>query len=299
MKINITGANGFVGKNLSEYLTDAQFELRSITRNDLANAGCIEFKDCDAIIHLAGKAHDLKKSTNSDEYFKVNFELTKLLYDAFLKSDATKFIFISSVKASADSINEILTEAHAPNPKTAYGKSKLYAEEYIQAQTLPLGKVYYILRPCMIHGPGNKGNLNLLYKFVKMRLPYPLSAYHNKRSYLSITNLNYIIKMLLVKNVASGIYNVADDEALSTNNVVEILSKATAKKTKLLKLPKSVIEAMAKIGDVLHLPINTERLNKLTESYVVSNKLIKSKLNIDVLPINSTEGLIATAKSFK
>lgn len=295
MKLSITGSSGFVGQNLLNYLQD--FSLIKLNRKQLSKP-IIELNDNDAVIHLAGKAHDLKKTSNSEEYYEVNYEMTKKLYDAFLNSDAKKFIFISSVKASADSLTSILTEEHQPNPKTDYGKSKLMAEQYIQSQVLPEGKSYYILRPCMIHGPGNKGNLNLLYKFVQKGIPYPLAAFENKRSFLSVENLCFVIKQLLEKDIPSGIYNVADDEALSTSKVVEILAQSSNKKAKLWRVSPRLIKGMAKIGDLLGLPLNSERLQKLTESYVVSNDKIKAALR-ESLPLDTTKGLQITAKSFQ
>src|SRR5690606_4771811 len=163
-RILLTGSSGFVGQNLLEYLEG--FEIDSITRNQLNTPSIEQLNSCNTLIHLAGKAHDLKQTSNPEEYYQVNFELTKKHYAAFLKSDAKKFIFISSVKAAADTVEGILSEEIKPSPQTDYGKSKLMAEEYIRSQVLPEGKSYYILRPCMIHGPGNKGNLNLLYKLV-------------------------------------------------------------------------------------------------------------------------------------
>lgn len=295
MNIVITGSSGFVGQNLLHYLKDYQVDC--ITRKQLSNPNVEQLNDSEAVIHLAGKAHDLKKTSNPEEYYQVNYELTKKLYDAFLKSDAKKFIFISSVKASADSLTDILTEEHLPNPQTDYGKSKLMAEQYIQSQKLPEGKLYYILRPCMIHGPGNKGNLNLLYKFVQKGIPYPLAAFENKRSFLSVENLCFVIEQLLENKVTSGVYNVADDEALSTTQVVEILAQASDKKTKLWKISPVLIKSFAKIGDLLKLPLNSERLQKLTESYVVSNAKIKAVLGAE-FPKSTVEGLVVTAKSF-
>ena len=194
MKILITGASGFVGQNLLSYFKD-KFEITCLNRNDLAgDITSLSLNDNEAIIHLAGKAHDLKNVSQPNDYYQINYELTKKLYDAFLKSDAKKFIFISSVKAAADQVEGTLSETTPPNPQTHYGKSKLMAEQYIEAQPLPAGKAYYILRPCMIHGPGNKGNLNLLYHFVKKGIPYPLAAFQNKRSFLSIENLSFVIE---------------------------------------------------------------------------------------------------------
>lgn len=297
--ISLTGGNGFVGKNLVPHLNKQGHSVKTISREDL-NHICVDIiKDCDAIIHLAGKAHDLRKSSNPEEYYRVNFELTKQLYDIFLRSDAKKFVFISSVKSSADTVAEILEETDFPNPQTDYGKSKLMAEQYIQAQVLPKDKFYYILRPCMIHGPGNKGNLNLLYKVVEKKIPYPLAAFDNKRSFLSISNLNVVIESLISQiHVRSGVYNVADDEPLSTNQVIELIGVALGFKAKLWKIRPGLIELIAKLGNILHLPLNSERLKKLTESYVVSNRKIKNALSIKDLPISSTDGLLNTIKSF-
>lgn len=294
--IEITGVTGFVGKNLTKYLQG--YKIHSISRSELAAININLFLDVETIIHLAGKAHDLKKVSDPQEYYQVNFELTKKLYDTFLQSGAKKFIFVSSVKAVADSVNETLTEDATPDPKTDYGKSKLMAEQYIQSQPLPEGKYYYILRPCMIHGPGNKGNLNLLYRFVKKGIPYPLAGFENKRSFLSVENLCFIIKELIeTNNIGSGVYHVADDEPLSTNDVVSILSESIDKKPILWRIPPVLIQTVARLGDKLHLPLTTEKLDKLTESYVVSNRKIIKAIGKD-LPLTSRQGLKTTADFF-
>ncbi|WP_423147453.1 NAD-dependent epimerase/dehydratase family protein [Rubrolithibacter danxiaensis] len=296
MQIVITGSSGFVGTNLTAYLS-SKFQITTLKLR-VENSNNIPV-DSSAVIHLAGKAHDLKNVSDSEEYYQVNFELSQKLYDAFLQSNAQKFIIVSSVKAAADHVNEPLTESYIPNPQTHYGKSKLMAEEYIQSQPLPEGKSYYILRPCMIHGPGNKGNLNLLYKFVSKGFPYPLAAFENRRSFLSVENFCFIIKELLERaDIPSGVYNVADDEALSTTELVSILSKSLNKPAKFWHIYESWIRSLAKLGDRLHLPLNTDRLGKLTENYIVSNKKIKEVLKKE-LPLSAKEGILKTAFSFK
>ncbi len=172
------------------------------------------------------------------------------------------------------------------------------AEEYIQAQPLPKGKRYYILRPCMIiHGPGNKGNLNLLYQIVRKGIPYPLASFENKRSFLSVENLCFVIQKLIEKDIESGIYQVADDEALSTNDVVTILAESSGQTAKLWHVSKTLINFVAKVGNVLQLPLNKEKLNKLTENYEVSNQKIKAAIG-EEWPLKTREGLALTAKSF-
>ena len=309
-RIVITGAAGFVGTNLKAYLKTSHevfsMSVRFHANQDLKVEG-------DAFIHLAGKAHDLKKVSQPQDYYDANFELTKQLFDAFLVSEARVYIFMSTVKAAADIVDGVLTEegivnskSQIPNstvepaePKTHYGIAKQIAEQYILSQDLPEGKRVYILRPCMIHGPGNKGNLNLLYHLVAKGLPWPLGAFENQRSFLSIENLCFVIKELLENEaIPSGVYNVADDETLSTNELIELLGETLEKPVKILNISQNVIRFLARIGDVLPLPLNSERLQKLTESYVVDNSKLKQALGAK-LPIQTREGLITTFQSFR
>jgi nucleoside-diphosphate-sugar epimerase len=296
MKVIITGASGFVGTNLQDYLK-TNFEIQNLSLRFKSNQQ-FEIKT-DAIIHLAGKAHDLKKVANPMDYYESNFELTKQLFDSFLVSEASVFIFMSTVKAAADEVVGVLTEETATNPKTHYGITKLQAEQYILSQELPVVKRVYILRPCMIHGPGNKGNLNLLYQLVAKGLPWPLGDFKNKRSFLSIENLCFVIQELLGNTaIPSGIYQVSDDESLSTNDLIQLLGNSLNKKNSIWSIPVSWIRGVAKLGDVLHLPLNSERLKKLTENYVVSNQKVVTAIG-KPLPIGSKEGLLKTFDSFK
>ena len=275
-KILITGATGFVGQNLTESLL-AEYKVELLAARYKPEQ-TFAF-DAEAMIHLAGKAHDLKKVSVPQDYYEANFELTKQLFDAFLTSNATTFVFISSVKASADEVTGVLTEETLANPLTHYGKSKLMAEQYIFAKEIPNNKRVYVLRPCMIHGKGNKGNLNLLFGIVKKGIPYPLGSFDNKRSFLSIDNLCFVIKELISrKDIPSGIYNVADDMPISTNRIITLIGEVMNKKASILHINKAIVTNLAKIGDFLRLSLNTERLTKLTESYVVDNAKIKKAL---------------------
>ncbi|MCC9017153.1 NAD-dependent epimerase/dehydratase family protein [Flavobacterium lipolyticum] len=296
MKIVISGASGFVGQNLVSYLSDYNFLIKTISLKNQEGEVKLE---SDAIIHLAGKAHDTKKTSDPSEYFKVNTDLTKKLFDSFLESEIKDFIYFSSVKAVADSVDDILYEDVLPLPKTPYGQSKLKAEEYILSKEIPASKRVFIIRPCMIHGPGNKGNLNLLYNVVEKGIPYPLAAFKNKRSFLSIDNLNYMIKEILEnRNIASGVYNFADDEGVSTNDLVRIISLTLERNNRSISIPKPIINGIAKLGDIVNFPLNSETVQKLTENYRVSNEKIKSAIGIQKLPFSAEQGLQKTIKSF-
>jgi nucleoside-diphosphate-sugar epimerase len=175
------------------------------------------------------------------------------------------------------------------------------AEEYILGHTDSTEnteKQTYILRPCMIHGPGNKGNLNLLYGVVKKGIPWPLGAFENRRTFTSMDNVSFIVEGVLTKDVPSGIYNINDDEAVSSNELIEIICRVTGKKPHIWSVPQGMMRTLASMGDWLHLPLNSERLRKLTENYVSRNAKIKAALGVDRLPVRAVDGLTQTIESF-
>ena len=103
----------------------------------------------------------------------------------------------------------------------------------------------------------------------------------------------------MTKDVSSGIYHIADDEALSTNELIQVICKALGKKAHIWCIPKGLMNGVAKIGGWLHLPLNPLRMQKLTENYVVSNAKIKKALNIDKMPVRAKDGLMETIRSFE
>ena len=352
MKILITGVHGFVGSNLVKALSKEHIiygldivapEKKGVqvtfNWNDLDNG---QIPDVDAIIHLAGKAHDVKSDGRGqmDEYMKINCGLTQKIFDYFCAHPSIKkFVFFSTAKAAADKVEGVLTENVVPAPVGPYGESKIAAENYIISKFQDSGfkvqdtsrigelensisedsedsklatdsnlstlnselpaKQVYIFRPCMIHGPGNKGNLNLLYNVVKKGIPWPLGAFENRRTFTSIENICFAVNGVLTKDVPSGIYNMGDDEALSTNELIEEICKSLGKKAHIWRLPKGLMTGMAKVGGWLHLPLNPERLRKLTESYISSNAKIKKALGVERMPVDAREGLKVTLESFK
>ena len=284
MKFLITGAYGFVGTNLCKYLAEKGHECHALDipaakRDDVPYVSFYTWDELDklpvvdAVVHLAGKAHDLKKVASEQSYFDINVGLTEKIFAA---AKTMRFIYFSSSKADANG--------------NAYGRSKLAAEQFLNGRAI-------VLRPAMIHGPGNKGNLNLLWGIARRGLPWPLAAFENKRSFTSIANICAAVEALAERGT-NGIYPIADDEMLSTNRLIELIAETCGKRAKLWRVPKGVMRMVAKIGDVLHLPLNTERIVKLTEDSFVNNSHLKSQLGWNRMPIRAEEGLRRTLRSF-
>lgn len=205
---------------------------------------------------------------------------------------------VDSIESGNSSIKSIdngqLPTNNSSLPTTNY---PLTTTDYpLPTTDFPL-KTTYILRPCMIHGPGNKGNLNLLYQVVRKGIPYPLGAFENKRSFTSIDNLCFVVNKLIEKDIPGGIYNVGDDEPISTNELISLMADIMHKPNRTWNWNKWFVEQCAKIGTFIHLPFNTERLKKLTENYVVSNRKLITALEIDKMPVKAEEGLRKTLSS--
>lgn len=290
MKVLITGAYGFVGTNLCRFLTEHYHECDALDvataiRNDLPYRNTFTWDNLEAlkphlssytaVIHLAGKAHDLKKVSAPQSYFDINVGLTKQIF-ALTSDTVERFIYFSSSK---------VVDADTP-----YGQSKKEAEEFLGSRAI-------ILRPAMIHGPGNKGNLNLLWKVTQYGLPWPLAAFENLRSFASIANVCAAVEQLCLSG-KNGIYPIADDTPLSTNRIIELMATVQGRQARLWRMPKCFMRMGAKLGDILHLPLNTERLQKLTEDSLLDNTPLKLALGWKKMPVPAEEGLMTTLTAF-
>jgi nucleoside-diphosphate-sugar epimerase len=308
MKILIVGSSGFVGRNFLDYLAiHREVEVYTLDREKKESAGVlsfdwqnmnqIPFSQVSKIFYLTGKAHDLKNASDRQAYFDINVGLlTQFLKQSSLGGFIGQLVYLSSVKAIADTVEGVLTEQQKPNPKTDYGKSKLEAEKIILASNYAENAI--ILRPCMIHGKGNKGNLNVLYSFVKKGIPNILVKFKNERSLLNIDNLIFVFDEIIHNRLPADSYQIADNAYISTNEMMGVIGEAINKKVVPIAIPIVLIDFLARIGDFLPLPLNSDRLQKLTENYKVSNQKISAALGKE-LPISLRQGLKNTVKSFE
>ncbi|MBY0426291.1 MAG: NAD-dependent epimerase/dehydratase family protein, partial [Cytophagales bacterium] len=265
-RILITGATGFIGSHIIPYFTSnyPHWKLFVLVRSEgeshdfPSGVGTIHLSSIHTslslfgitdIVHLAGKAHDTSKNVDPSSYFKANLELTKDLFNVFKDSTARTFVFLSSIKSIQHSSSVVFDENHREIPRTPYGLSKKQAEEYIASQFLSPYQRYFILRPVLVYGKGVKGNLKSLVKLVKRGIPYPFSAYTNKRSYLSVNNLSYVTAKLIDSDLAnSEVFNLCDDYPLSTSEIIQLLSRKMGKKAIMIPVPKFCWNFLATLG---------------------------------------------------
>jgi len=305
MKVLITGTTGFVGKNLKSFLYQREYNITEVNRTKVI-PGSFTFGEAvkgacsaEAWVHLAAKANDIVRPKLLDEYIEANVELTKKLFSAFINDPiADTFIYVSTIKAAAAIASHPLTEDDELEVDIPYGASKRMAEKYLLSVQLPPQKKLVILRPTMVYGYNKSSNLYSLYKLVKNGLPYPFAAFTNSRTMLSIDNLVFVIWQIIKnKQFKPGIYNVADDEPVSTNQLIDLMGTAIGKKPVKWNIPVWLVRSIASIGDVARLPINTKKINKLTESYIVSNTKLKQELK-EPLPWSAKESLLNLFSDF-
>ena len=297
--INIFGSTGFIGQNLFKNLSGI-YNVKTISlRQDNWQD---KLEKSEVFINLIGKAHNHNGTATESDFYYVNVELVKKVFDSFKNSEAKLFIHISSLAALEElESKKSLVENDSTNPLSWYGKSKRDAEEWLLAQSLPKNKKIIILRPPMVHGPGDKGNLGLLYKLISKGIPYPLSSFDNQRSFISIDNFNYFINEIIKgqDRLETGIYHISDDTPISTITIINIIKEVEKINVPNVSLPKGLVKLIAKVGDILPIPLNTIRLKKMTSNLILSNQKIKTALGINKLPLTAEEGIEKTIKSFK
>lgn len=266
--ILLTGASGFVGSNLFKYLKQKNKKVVGLSRNNNLNfknyinldVNLIDdkiFKDnkFNTVIHFAAMNNISKKEKNNkSDYIYTNVNGTINLATKAFKSGVNLFIFLSSTKVYSKSRNsKLINENSNTNPKEFYGISKLKAENELKNIATKFNKELVIIRSPMIYGPGVKGNLNFLIKLLKLGIPLPFSKLHNRRSYLAIENLNNFIERCLKQKKGffskNDIINIADNNGISTVDLIKKISKVYSLKYRLFPIPISFIKMIGFISN--------------------------------------------------
>jgi nucleoside-diphosphate-sugar epimerase len=266
MKILITGANGFVGLPLSEYLMAAGHQVVGAVRShdsltavnshiQLKSIGDIDeitdWQDClgdvECVVHLANRAHvmDEQSSNPLALYRKVNTVGTLHLARQAAAAGVKRFIFISSIKVNGESTlpGQALTTKNQDIPVDPYGLSKYEAELGLKLIAEKTGLEVAVIRPPLIYGPRVKANFLKMMQWVEKGIPLPLGAIQNQRSMLGLDNLINFIELCLTHPDATGqTFLVSDDHDVSTTELLKEIATAMHRPSRLLSIPQHLIE---------------------------------------------------------
>ncbi|MXP10921.1 NAD-dependent epimerase/dehydratase family protein [Pseudoblastomonas halimionae] len=264
MKIAVTGANGFVGREVLRQLPQAGHSVVPLVRSasglpgevvtgnlDEGRLSAQDLAGCDAVIHLAARTHVMNE-TESDplpEYRRANVEGTDRLLDAALAAGVGRVVFMSSVKAVGErsAPGAPLGPDTPPEPEDAYGQSKREAEGLVQQRCEAAGIGWTIIRPPLVHGEGAQGNLQRLVRLIERGLPLPFGAVRNARSIVSVRNLAAAaIAATDATDAAGRVLHIAD-LTVSTPELIRELGRAVGRKPLLVPVPPALMTAVASV----------------------------------------------------
>lgn len=206
-RVLITGANSFVGTNVEKWLlkTPDAFAVDTVdTMNEAWKKA--DFTKYDVVFHVAGIAHVDPKPEMAPLYYKVNRDLAIEIATWAKEHGVRQFIYMSSrivYRASKSMKGNITLPTTQPAPNDFYGDSKLQAENGLHELECNTFKVA-VIRPPMIYGKGNKGNLPRLGWLATKTPVFP--AWHNKRSMLHVDNLAEFVKQVILRGMAGTFY---------------------------------------------------------------------------------------------
>lgn len=242
-----------------------KYSLKPISLRSFDEAQ-IDLRDADVLVHLAGKAHDMKLADDAP-YFEINYELTRKLADQAKLQQVPHFVYISSVKVYGDD-RDYVDEDSSCHPTDAYGKSKLQAETYLQSIQSPGFKVA-IVRPPLVYGPGVKGNLIRLLRLAEKDIPLPFGGVDNRRSMVYLDNLIELINEIIAKQ-ATGILVAGDLQPLSTAELITLMRGFMGKKPGLVSITT--------VGRKILKALRPKLFSRLFGSFVINNQKTNERL---------------------
>ncbi|MEQ9623688.1 UDP-glucose 4-epimerase family protein [Coleofasciculus chthonoplastes] len=317
----VTGSTGFIASHLIPLLIQQGWKVRAAIRNptnklpsevSTANLGNIDgftqweptLTDMDTVIHLAARTHILHDNTPNPEaeFLKPNVQGTANLVKQSIAAGVKHFIFISSIGAMATLSDHPLTETSPCQPDTPYGRSKLQAEQALIKLASQSSMTWTILRPTLVYGSGNPGNMERLIKLINRGLPLPFGLVNNRRSLLYVGNLvDAIATCLTHPNAKNQTFLVSDGQDLSTPELIRKIAYHLERPCHLLPVPPSMLKLAGHLGDTIEqftkrpLPLNTSTIDRLLGSLVVDSSHIRNTLNWEP-PYTIDEGLSKTLR---
>lgn len=321
----VTGATGFIGGHLCSYLDAKGYRVRGTFRPGESREGYpakmswVRIKDIgsysewqeslvgiDYVVHLAALAHRVGKEAQGrfDEYMSVNAIGSQWLARSIAdNSEVKRFVFLSSVGAVRTLSAKRLDETSPCEPDTDYGRSKRVAELLIQEELRNSVSDWCIIRPTLVYGPGNPGNMARLLGLVSRGVPLPLGGIKNVRSFLFVGNLVDLIEKILAHPGASRrIFMVSDGEDISTSELILRLAKCVQKRLRLISVPIFLLKVFGHIGDWingwvgLNIGLDSYSVERLTGSLYVDTRAVRESLGWEP-PYSMDAGLSLTLTS--
>ncbi|WP_111642037.1 NAD-dependent epimerase/dehydratase family protein [Marinimicrobium alkaliphilum] len=291
-ELAFTGASGFVGRALHAHLSQCPRKFQIIERPALegllaGDTGLLPEKLPPVLIHLAGRAHVLAETATDPrtEYQRTNVTLTLALARAAAARGCRRFVFVSTIKVNGEATapGQVFTESSAPAPQDDYAQSKYDAEQGLWALGEETGMEIVIVRPPLMYGPGVKGNLARLQRWLERGLPLPFGAINNRRSLLALENMvTLLVCCADHPDAAHQLFLASDNDDLSTPQLLRKMARATGRRARLVPVPGPVLRLM------LTLLGRTGLAQRLLGSLQVDCRKARTRLGWAPLPTDQT-----------
>ena len=286
--VAVTGANGFIGRRLTEELVRQGMTVRAVLRSatdgpwhqsivhDLGSGPMphAAFDGVDTVFHLAGRAHELADEVNKDEpYQRVNVTGPREVANAAASSGVRQLVFVSSVKAMGEGGPLKLSEETEARPTGAYGRSKLAAERALLTIADQRDLTVRIVRPCLVFGPEPVGNLKRLFKLMTVPVFPILDICDNKRSMIHVDDVvGALLALAQIDKGSKPAYVLSGPHAYSTEELQRAMAAAIDGGKWRCSVPSGFLRVLAKLGDVIgkilrrRMPLDSHSFEKLSGS---------------------------------
>lgn len=322
MRVLISGATGFIGRQLIPVLetrghsltlglrnldvdsrlpkAEAQSQRRTIVvgeideRTDWREA----LQGADAVVHLAARAHVIEGGLDEEAALtRINARGTRRLVDQAVDAGVEHFVLMSSIGAVTTGSDACVTVNTPCTPDTPYGRSKRAAERALIDRAAGSQMGWTILRPTLVYGPDNPGNMERLVALVKRGLPIPLGGIRNRRSFTFVRNLTDLTAVVLSHpNARDATFLVADGDDLSTPELIDKIALHAGVRAALISVPSPLIHGIAQAADAwtavtgATVPFGTPTLRRLESSLYVDIEPLRARLDWTP-PFSVDEGL--------
>lgn len=316
-KVCVSGASGFVGRELCRLLLERGIEVVGAVRkhsaglfpgNKLFSQAVVgnigpdtdwsrTLAGVDAVFHLAARVHVMRDTAHDPlaEFRRANVQTTENFARAAAESGVQRFVYVSSIKVNGEETvqGHRYSEGDVPQPRDPYGLSKWEAEQALWRIAQETGLEVVVVRPPLVYGAGVKGNFARMLAAVAKRLPLPLASVRNQRSLVYVGNLADALIACASHPAAVGqTYLVSDGEDVSTPELFRRLADEMRVHSYLFPFPAGILKLAGRMAGM------SKQLDRLLGSLQIDNAKIRADINW-VPPYSMQEGLKATAECFK
>jgi nucleoside-diphosphate-sugar epimerase len=310
----ITGATGFIGRHLLAALRGLSLDVVAAVREatrlgdemnhvratwfDLTRPDGLDPQALTGVVcvyHLAARVH-VRHHTLADEpdFLAQNVHATEVLARRAAAAGVRRFVYLSSIKVNGEKTTDRPFRAEdLPNPRDAYGRSKLLAERKLLQIAGTTGMEVVIVRPPLVYGPGVGANFRRLMQWVGSGWPLPLAVPTNRRSLLSVWNLVSLLKHVADHRQAAGrVWLVSDGVDVSTADLLRMIGTSMDRKPILWSLPAPLLRSLGELTG------RTPDIERLTHSLQVDISTTRDLLGWRP-PISLDKGIYETVRWFR